>query len=50
MKLALWLVRFLSGEDSYPLSCGEWLAERITAQSGRRQAIVRSARVRQGWR
>lgn len=48
MKIARWIVRLLSGDDGYPLSCDEWLAERITAQRGVRHVALCSARRHNG--
>lgn len=50
MKITQWLLRWLSGDDGYPLSCEEWLAERVCAQRFRRHDVVRSARRQRGWR
>jgi hypothetical protein len=50
MKIAQWIIRWLSGDDGYPMSCDEWLAERVHAQRVRGHGVVRSARRHHSWR
>ncbi len=50
MKLVRWLVRLLSGDDDYPLSCAEWQIERVSARFGRRNAMGYPTRYHHGWR